>query len=309
LATDGTKNVVSSDLHNWVAGTANQITVTNDSDGTITLSAPQDLNSSARPTFLTITGSAGLSGSLVEATTVNVGENVNVGGNVDVEGVLSVDGNTTLGDAPADTLTIKAVPSIVGSTDSTPADLYFKADNSGGDDDIDNWLVRGADGGSLSFNNMASTSYVAQLTLYPHATQTDSLTKAEGQFLAAGGLFLAQGTATNAGATNANLTATNLLTRIIYGDPSGSGCVYHLDTAANIVSSLGAAIGSSNTAGMAFDVSVINLNGATNGIEIDAGAAGLTMVGDEDVDAGKSGGFRFHVTNAASPAVTVYRIS
>jgi len=38
LATDGSKTFVSSDIVNWIAGTADQITVTDDGDGTVTLS-------------------------------------------------------------------------------------------------------------------------------------------------------------------------------------------------------------------------------------------------------------------------------
>jgi hypothetical protein len=51
---DGDKGLQSiSNLASWIAGTANQITVTDDSDGTITLSAPQNLHTAATPTFAT----------------------------------------------------------------------------------------------------------------------------------------------------------------------------------------------------------------------------------------------------------------
>jgi hypothetical protein len=58
LATDASKQLVSTDLNSWVAGTTNQITVTDDTDGTITLSAPQDIHTGATPEFygLTSTG-------------------------------------------------------------------------------------------------------------------------------------------------------------------------------------------------------------------------------------------------------------
>jgi len=56
LATDGSKTFVSSDIHTWIAGTANQITVTDDGDGTCTLSAPNletaDLTNRNRAYFL-----------------------------------------------------------------------------------------------------------------------------------------------------------------------------------------------------------------------------------------------------------------
>jgi hypothetical protein len=42
-------------LANWIAGTTNQITITNDGDGTITISTPQDLNTGASVTFAGLT--------------------------------------------------------------------------------------------------------------------------------------------------------------------------------------------------------------------------------------------------------------
>jgi lipoprotein signal peptidase len=40
-----------SNLASWIAGTANRITVADDGDGTVTLSAPQDIHTGASPTF------------------------------------------------------------------------------------------------------------------------------------------------------------------------------------------------------------------------------------------------------------------
>jgi hypothetical protein len=52
LCTDADKDVVSvTNLASWVAGTANQVTVTDDGDGTITLSGPQDLAVTSTPAF------------------------------------------------------------------------------------------------------------------------------------------------------------------------------------------------------------------------------------------------------------------
>ena len=56
LSLDASKNLESvSDLTAWVAGTANQITVTDDTDGTLTLSTPQDIHTGASPTFAGMT--------------------------------------------------------------------------------------------------------------------------------------------------------------------------------------------------------------------------------------------------------------
>lgn len=57
VATNADKELVSSDLDSWIAGTANQINVADDGDGTVTLSTPQDIHAGATPTFddLTLT--------------------------------------------------------------------------------------------------------------------------------------------------------------------------------------------------------------------------------------------------------------
>jgi len=51
VASNANKNLISSDLFTWVDQTANQVLVTDDGDGTITLSAPQDIHTAATPTF------------------------------------------------------------------------------------------------------------------------------------------------------------------------------------------------------------------------------------------------------------------
>lgn len=50
--TDANKKLMSiSNLASWIAGTSNRITITDDGDGTITLTAPQDLHTDADVTF------------------------------------------------------------------------------------------------------------------------------------------------------------------------------------------------------------------------------------------------------------------
>jgi len=52
LALDADKDLESvSDLTGWIAGTANQITITDDTDGSVTLSTPQDIHTDATPEF------------------------------------------------------------------------------------------------------------------------------------------------------------------------------------------------------------------------------------------------------------------
>ena len=44
ISTDVNKALASTDLDDWIVGTTNQITVTDDGDGTVTLSLPQDID-------------------------------------------------------------------------------------------------------------------------------------------------------------------------------------------------------------------------------------------------------------------------
>ena len=54
-ATNVNKELVSADLYAWMVGTTNQVTVTDDGDGTVTLSLPQDIHTGATPTFAGLT--------------------------------------------------------------------------------------------------------------------------------------------------------------------------------------------------------------------------------------------------------------
>ena len=53
VQTDADKKLASvSNLANWIVGTTNRITVSDDEDGTITLTGPQDIHTGASPTFV-----------------------------------------------------------------------------------------------------------------------------------------------------------------------------------------------------------------------------------------------------------------
>jgi len=60
VSTSATKALESSDATAWIAGTANQITVTDDTDGSVTLSTPQDIAAASSPSFagITLTGTS-----------------------------------------------------------------------------------------------------------------------------------------------------------------------------------------------------------------------------------------------------------
>jgi len=65
LALDSNKNIVSTDLSSWVSGTTDQLTVTDNGDGTITLSLPQDIAQTSSPTFSGLTLSSLTEGSIL----------------------------------------------------------------------------------------------------------------------------------------------------------------------------------------------------------------------------------------------------
>lgn len=59
----GSKLASVSSLTDWIAGTTYQVTVTDDSDGSVTLSLPQNIHTGAIPTFagMTLTGNLDMS--------------------------------------------------------------------------------------------------------------------------------------------------------------------------------------------------------------------------------------------------------
>ena len=73
MATDASEKMTSvANLASWIAGTANQITVTDDGDGSITVSLPQNVHTGASPTFADAT-IAGLTISELEGLTYYAG--------------------------------------------------------------------------------------------------------------------------------------------------------------------------------------------------------------------------------------------
>lgn len=72
LSTDGSKVAASTSINLWVSGTANQVTVGDDGDGTITLSTPQDIATTSSVTFDSVASTKGITGA-----TVNTGQGNN----------------------------------------------------------------------------------------------------------------------------------------------------------------------------------------------------------------------------------------
>ena len=60
LATDANKNITSvANLASWISGTANQVTVTDDGDGSVTLSTPQSIATTSSPQFANLLVTSG----------------------------------------------------------------------------------------------------------------------------------------------------------------------------------------------------------------------------------------------------------
>lgn len=75
VKSDSNKKLVSlTNLADFVAGTANQVTITNDGDGTITISLPQDYDTDATPTLggLTLSGNLALAANSITGTSVDI---------------------------------------------------------------------------------------------------------------------------------------------------------------------------------------------------------------------------------------------
>lgn len=67
--TDAAKALESKDLIDLITGTANQVTATDDGDGSVTLSTPQDIHTGASPTFAGMTSTGAIDASAGEVLT------------------------------------------------------------------------------------------------------------------------------------------------------------------------------------------------------------------------------------------------
>lgn len=79
VQSDALKSLISvSALTAWIAGTTNQITVTDDGDGTVTLSTPQDIHTGASPQFANIEVGAASDTTLARSSAGNLSIEGNV---------------------------------------------------------------------------------------------------------------------------------------------------------------------------------------------------------------------------------------
>ncbi|KKN72411.1 hypothetical protein LCGC14_0411240 [marine sediment metagenome] len=155
--TNASKTLASKDLVDLVAGTTNQIIVTDDADGSITLSAPQDIHTGASPTFAgaTITNAAVLASDSVvfqpNADSTTFLQVLDANGGTPVLNVDTTNGRVSFGTASAqelvhvgagtgasaitatDLLVTRAGPSNLSVKDSTNVvEIFLFASSAGG---------------------------------------------------------------------------------------------------------------------------------------------------------------------------------
>lgn len=141
VATNASKELVSSDLVGWITGTANRVTVSDDGDGTITLSGPQDIHTGATPTFDDLTLSTPLNiyalshdsfaGFVADEHVAHSGISIIAG--TGLTGGGTIDGNVTL-NCSITQYTDEAAQDAVGGIldDGTVGNIVFTYDDVGG---------------------------------------------------------------------------------------------------------------------------------------------------------------------------------
>jgi hypothetical protein len=158
VASDATKSLVSSDLINWVTGTANRVTVADDSDGTITLSGPQDIHTGASPTFTGLTLSGLTQGSVLFAGS---------GGLVSEDNARLYwdDSNNRLGvgtTTPSTTLAVDGTVGITGATSITGRVDIDVTTTTSNQKALDSALILDTSGGDIAVGVAArSIAYIS----------------------------------------------------------------------------------------------------------------------------------------------------
>lgn len=119
VATDGAKTLESvTNLANFISGTTNQITISDDGDGTITVSTPQDIHAGATPTFVSTLLSGLTANRLVSTDGTKTLESI-----ADLTAwIAGTDGNLTVTDDGDGTVTLKSIGSVVNVTTLTDTD-------------------------------------------------------------------------------------------------------------------------------------------------------------------------------------------
>jgi len=136
-----------SDLTNWIAGTANRVTVANDGDGTVTLSGPQDFHTGASPEFADLTLSAPSNiYALSHDSFANVHQDVNTDASPEFANVVLAESGTVSG---------VGTPTLTFSANWPKVSIINEAD----DDSLFLQRIVGANSSSLGFGINSTNGY------------------------------------------------------------------------------------------------------------------------------------------------------
>jgi hypothetical protein len=160
-ATDADKKLESvGSLTNWIAGTTNQITVTDDSDGTVTLATPQDIHTGAIPTFagMILNGTTTIGLDMSSGTFATAVQNWPADPVIQVVGVTGIQIDTSNGNilfgtgdiVDTGTMNIFIGTSAGKNNDTTGASIQGKNNIGLGFN-----ALKGAVGGNTGFHNIA----------------------------------------------------------------------------------------------------------------------------------------------------------
>ena len=179
LSTDASNTLVSTDLNSWIAGTANEVEITDDADGTVTIGLPDDVIITGNLAATTY----GSDGSITDVEFL-YGNTVtsNIQDQLDVRCLESIFGTSIGTGIILDGAVLKTslgLQSISGLIETNGGLLYGTADNAyawlaAG---TANYLLQGNGAGAPSFTN-APTVSAANMTSFPTLNQNTTGTAA-----------------------------------------------------------------------------------------------------------------------------------
>src|SRR3989344_3478586 len=216
VSTNGSKALTSSDIVNWIAGTTNQITVTDDTDGSVTLSLPQNIHTGASPTFAGLTLTGKLTGTAAEFQGT-------ASASYGLFGTLQVGGFSSVSYSRFGTLTTGNSNYISASNDvlvSGDLEVRGTASFAGGASVSGNFNLTGDQtiGGNLTVNGTGSSSFSGSLNVTKGIHGLADIT-ATGKFIGystasnsfSGSLGITKGLRVTGNITNDVLTASRLV--------------------------------------------------------------------------------------------------